>query len=165
MKWNEFVENVQQWARERGIYEHSTPEAQILKALSELGELADAVIKCDKDGMKDAIGDVAVCMVNYAKMVDADIGEGFVIDNAKDLYASTDADHEVIGTASIFIGNLLGLGHLKRKAINHIYLVLGLLATIAHLHQWDFMECCEQAWNEIKNRKGTVSKGGAFVKE
>src|SRR5699024_9890193 len=56
------------WAEERGIYEHSTPEAQLLKALSELGELADAVIKNDREALIDAIGDVAVCMVNYAKM-------------------------------------------------------------------------------------------------
>lgn len=165
LTWNEFVENVQAWADARGIYEHSTPEAQLLKTLSELGELADAVIKSDKDGMKDAIGDVAVCMVNYAKMVDADIGADFVIDNVKDLYASTDADHEIIGTASLFIGNLLGLGHQKRETTNYIYFVLGLLATMAHLHQWDFMDCCTAAWNEIKGRKGRVVAGGAFIKD
>lgn len=45
MNWNEFVANVQRWAGERGIYEHSTPDAQLLKALSEIGELADAYIK------------------------------------------------------------------------------------------------------------------------
>src|SRR5699024_12760953 len=68
MNWNKFKNNVEQWAAERGIYEHSTPEAQLLKALSELGELADAVVKNDREALKDAIGDVAVCLVNYARM-------------------------------------------------------------------------------------------------
>ena len=67
MNWIDFVNNVQGWAEDRGIYEHSTPEAQLLKALSELGELADAEIKGDKEAMIDAIGDVAVCIINYAR--------------------------------------------------------------------------------------------------
>lgn len=43
MNWNEFKGNVEKWAEERGIYEHSTPEAQLLKALSELVELAEGM--------------------------------------------------------------------------------------------------------------------------
>jgi hypothetical protein len=34
------------WAAERGILEHSTPQAQTLKAVSEIGELADRSIRC-----------------------------------------------------------------------------------------------------------------------
>ena len=69
MNFKTFKTNIEDWATERGIYKHSTPQAQLLKSLSELGELADAVIKDDRNGLIDAIGDVAVCMVNYAKMV------------------------------------------------------------------------------------------------
>ena len=32
MTFDEFKNNVEQWAAERGIYEHSTAEAQLLKA-------------------------------------------------------------------------------------------------------------------------------------
>src|SRR5690625_4084565 len=74
MKWNEFVDNVQNWSRERGIYEHSTPDAQLLKALSEVGELADAYIKQDAEGIVDGIGDIAVCLVNHQTMVGGDTG-------------------------------------------------------------------------------------------
>jgi hypothetical protein len=45
MTFEDFKTNVQQWATERGIYEHSTAVAQALKAVSELGELCDAVVK------------------------------------------------------------------------------------------------------------------------
>ena len=44
MTIQQLEQNIIQWAAERGIYEHSTIEAQALKAVSEMGELADAVI-------------------------------------------------------------------------------------------------------------------------
>jgi len=42
---NDLVELISQWAEDRGIYDHSTSNAQLLKAMSEMGELADAEIK------------------------------------------------------------------------------------------------------------------------
>lgn len=59
---------IRRWAEERGIYQHSTPQAQLLKALSELGELADAEIKGDHDARIDAVGDTLVCLINYCAM-------------------------------------------------------------------------------------------------
>ncbi len=64
MRFSKFVANVQDWQRDKGIYEHSTPLAQALKAVSEVGELADAVIKGDRDALKDAIGDVMVLIAS-----------------------------------------------------------------------------------------------------
>lgn len=96
----EFIFNVQSWAETRGIYDHSTGTAQLLKAISEMGELADAHAKNDIPEIKDAVGDILVCLVNYCKL------EGL-----------------------------------------------------------DLMQCCEGAWNEIKDRKGRMIEGGVFVKE
>ena len=56
------------WAKERGIYQHSTAQAQLLKAFSELGELADAEITNDHDARIDAVGDTLVCLINYCAM-------------------------------------------------------------------------------------------------
>ena len=100
MKWEEFVANVQQWSKDRGVYEHSTKHAQALKAVSEIGELADAVIKNDHEALQDAVGDVIVCLVNLCEMSGLDV-----------------------------------------------------------------LECCESAWLAIKDRKGKMVPGGAFVKE
>ena len=49
-----------------GLYEpgNSTEQAQLLKALSEIGELADSILKNDRDQAKDDIGDILVCMIN-----------------------------------------------------------------------------------------------------
>ena len=93
-------QNVINWAAERGIYEHSTIQAQVLKAVSEMGELADSTIKNDRDAFIDAVGDVMVCLTNAAFM-----------------------------------------------------------------HGTDLTECFSRAWDEIKDRKGRMVAGGAFVKD
>lgn len=58
--------NVIQWAIERGIIEHSNARAQLLKAMSEMGELADAEAKNDLDEIQDAVGDIIVCLISYS---------------------------------------------------------------------------------------------------
>ncbi len=62
-----------QWSTARRIIQNSTAEAQLLKAVSEMGELADATIKNDKDEIVDAVGDVMVCLVNYCAIQDIDL--------------------------------------------------------------------------------------------
>jgi len=155
MTWEEFVSNVQQWARERGIYEHSTPDAQLLKALSELGELADAVIKNDREALKDAIGDVAVCMVNYAKMADVVLPEEPAF--GRPVYS----DEHIISVMCSILG--CALRGLKSYDDNRDF--ARALSAIAFNNSLDFLECCAAAWNEIKDRKGQMVEGGVFVKE
>lgn len=87
------------WAGERGIYENSSPQAQTLKAMSELGELADAILKQDHDGIVDGLGDTIVCLVS-----------------------------------------------------------------VAHMCGFDLEHAMQTAYDEIKDRKGYMSKNGAFVR-
>ena len=61
------------WAQQRKIIPNSTPEVQLLKAMSEMGELADATIKKDKEAIVDAVGDVMVCLVNYCALQDINL--------------------------------------------------------------------------------------------
>jgi phosphoribosyl-ATP pyrophosphohydrolase len=61
------------WAEARKIIPNSTPEVQLLKAMSEMGELADATIKKDKEAIVDAVGDVMVCLVNYCALQDLNL--------------------------------------------------------------------------------------------
>lgn len=73
MRFQELKVAVEAWASERGIYEHSTATAQLLKAVSEMGELADAHGKRDETGEIDAVGDVLVCLINFCAMRGMDI--------------------------------------------------------------------------------------------
>lgn len=97
----EIVElDVIRWAEARQIIPNAKPYSQVLKAVSEMGELADAENKGDMDGIKDAVGDVVVCLINYCALRDIDL-----------------------------------------------------------------VECLKGAYNEIKDRKGTLMPNGVFVKE
>ena len=62
-----------QWAEARKIIPNSTPDTQLLKAMSELGELADATIKKDREGIIDGVVDVLVCLVNYCALQNIDL--------------------------------------------------------------------------------------------
>lgn len=62
-----------QWSEARKIIPNSTPDTQLLKAMSELGELADATIKNDRENIIDSVGDVMVCLVNYCALQDINI--------------------------------------------------------------------------------------------
>lgn len=67
--------NVIAWAKARGILDCSTPAAQLLKTMSELGELADATAKYDRAGVVDGLGDVLVTLILYARLQNLDIEE------------------------------------------------------------------------------------------
>ena len=165
MKFNEFKSNVQRWAAERGIYEHSSTEAQLMKALSELGELADAIIKGDDEALKDAVGDVAVCVVNAAHM------EGVELDIVPDLIAAIDdgavaimddMPQYVVGLIAEGVGGWL-TG--DRDTDDTFIAPLAALSALCTHKGLDFMDCCEVAWLSIRDRKGRMVPGGAFVKE
>lgn len=59
-------QNIIQWAEDRQILTHSNPQAQCLKTMSELGELADNLIK-GRD-TKDDYGDIVVTLILGMKM-------------------------------------------------------------------------------------------------
>lgn len=99
MSYAQIEMKVVQWLEARQIVPNSTPAAQFLKTVSEIGELADAINKQDMPAIKDGIGDVAVTLLAVCALLDI-----------------------------------------------------------------DFTECLEGAYNEIKDRKGTLLPNGVFVK-
>lgn len=72
-EWRDLVEDVEQWALDRQIIPNSTPQAQLLKTVSELGELADATLKGDRPGIEDGLGDVLVTLIIYARLQRVDL--------------------------------------------------------------------------------------------
>lgn len=63
------------WAEARCIIPNSTPSTQLLKLVSELGELSDATIKNDRAQIIDGVGDVMVCLVIYCALQDIDLAQ------------------------------------------------------------------------------------------
>ena len=159
MEWNEFVENVQRWAAERGIYEHSTPDAQLLKALSELGELADAYAKQDTAGVIDGIGDVLVCLVNYQTMVGGSMTPP--VSGEARIGPWTGGAERAIGQMAVSIGAYLGEEDNKELLP---FLATGMIVFSDCYMKVNITECLQVAWDAIKERRGRMIPGGVFVK-
>ena len=161
MTFEEFQANVQGWSKERGIYEHSNALAQALKAVSEVGELADATIKNDIAELKDAIGDVAVCLVNVAYLMQIEVDQQCITTvncgKPSTLSSAAHASRAVTVVASYITFNCL-----PPVLIDDAFMYLRACAIANNL---DLLDCCEAAWHEIKDRKGHMVAGGAFVKE
>lgn len=89
-----------QWAEDRKIIPNAKPHTQLMKAVSEIGELCDAELKGNLPMIKDGVGDVLVCLINYCALKDINL-----------------------------------------------------------------VDCLKEAYDEIKDRKGTTLPDGTFVKE
>ena len=66
VSWDGLNERVVEWARARGIFVVSNPQAQLLKTLEELGETAGALAKGNHEGVIDGVGDVLVTLILFA---------------------------------------------------------------------------------------------------
>ena len=73
--YREIEMKVIRWAEARRIIPNATPVSQLVKAVSEFGELCDAEGKRDVDAIKDAVGDVMVCLINYCALHGIDLVE------------------------------------------------------------------------------------------
>ena len=66
-------ELIREWAKSRGIYDEGDPKTQLIKLYEESGELSQAILKDDKEGIIDAIGDSVVVLTNLAHLVGTNI--------------------------------------------------------------------------------------------
>jgi len=64
---------IREWAKERGLYDKGDIKTQLIKLYEESGELSQAILKDDKAGIIDAIGDSVVVLTNLAHLVGTDI--------------------------------------------------------------------------------------------
>jgi NTP pyrophosphatase (non-canonical NTP hydrolase) len=72
---NQLAAAIEQWARDRKIIPNASQNSQFLKTVEEVGEIAAALARDKPDDLKDAIGDVVVCLVNLAALSDLTLEE------------------------------------------------------------------------------------------
>jgi len=60
--------NIKQWLEDRHITSNSTSQAQFIKTVEEVGELASGLARNDKEMIEDAIGDVIVTLIAVATL-------------------------------------------------------------------------------------------------
>lgn len=59
----ELFEVVRDWGRNKGIIFHGNETRQLLKTIEEVGELAAALARNDKESVADAYGDIIVTVI------------------------------------------------------------------------------------------------------
>ncbi len=71
---NELVKLIEKWAREKNL-DIAELEKQMLKVVEEVGEVAAALARNNKNDLRDGIGDVVVTLVILAMQNDMDLYE------------------------------------------------------------------------------------------
>lgn len=72
MMFQDLQMKVLAWAADRQIIPNSNPTAQLMKTMSELGELADATLKGHQADIEDGVGDVLVTLIIYCALAGID---------------------------------------------------------------------------------------------
>lgn len=153
---------VEGWADKKGILEHGKPIKQLLKTLEEITELHTAIEDDNLEEIIDAIGDVVVTLIIYAKMKSITLfpnGSEELSDSkgtAQDPYFLLDNCNK-----------LLQLEKFTNDSIEKYYtvqMILFLLNQIANRFDLKVWECFHSAYKVISGRTGKVVNG-TFVKD
>lgn len=66
---------IEQWAKDKNLLKPENAQMQMLKCVSEVGELADALIKKDNPEIIDGLGDTVITLIILAKQLGLDLNE------------------------------------------------------------------------------------------
>lgn len=164
----ELVPLIQEWAKERGIFDKSTPFDQLLKTHEEVGELIKACYDNDKPAIQDAIGDTMICLINYCYFIELDVIKK--IKQAVELsFPELDIITRVIEVYKS-LGRLISINmrnegeKLSEPSEIRVFSIAYSLHEIALLENATLEECLNIAYNEIKNRTGKMING-KFIKD
>ena len=168
----ELVPLIHQWAKERGIFDNSTPFNQLLKIHEEVGELIKACYDDDRPAIQDAIGDTMICLINYCYFVFKNKDFAIEIINARYMFDSFEGSSTInyLGYITKTLIVLFNEEFLLQENSNHTRNVFFRLSHISQLiekiaqdNNTTIEECLNLAYNEIKNRKERIING-KFVK-
>ena len=165
----ELVPLIHQWAKERGIFDKSTPFDQLLKTHEEVGELIKACYDNDKPAIQDAIGDVMVTLINYCYFKEVDfipiIRKSLKCPNTTRVslwFIALQVNRKL--NSLIFDEARCNVFDTLEYISFTVCEMLKPLNSIALLEDTTIEECLNIAYNEIKNRTGKMING-KFVKD
>lgn len=71
-KMDNLISDVIIWANQRGLLQERYAKRQMLKVVEEIGELASALVRDDRDEIVDAIGDSFVTLIILSRQLNLD---------------------------------------------------------------------------------------------
>ena len=156
------LENVKQWFVDRDLENGGRIDKQSLKLSEEFGELCAGYLKKNEKLTKDSIGDCAVVIVGLALLIKEDVNqifeESMIIEN-EDVMESLMWLNFSISCFQLHHGIVS-----ENASRNNLVISINYLKSISKSLGYDFDECFELAYQEIKDRKGRWIDG-SFVKE
>ena len=162
VKFEDIKTLVEGWAKRKGILEHGTPAKQLLKTLEEITELHSAIEDDNIEEIIDAIGDVVVTLVIYAKMKSITLfpnGSEELSDSkgtAQDPYFLLDNCNKLMQLEKFTNDSVE-----KYHAVQMILFLLNQIANRFDLKVW---ECFHSTYKVISRRTGKVVNG-TFIKD
>ena len=155
------LENVKQWFIDRDLENGGRLDKQSLKLSEEFGELCAGYLKKNEKLTKDSIGDCAVVIVGLALLIKVDVQEIF-----DEVFSDGCHGIECLVFLNRTISNIQLSNGFTDKDLYIVDLTRSIywLKSISNALGYDFEECFELAYQEIKDRKGCWIDG-TFVKE
>ena len=152
------LENVKQWFIDRDLENGGRLDKQSLKLSEEFGELCAGYLKKNEKVMKDSIGDCAVVIVGLALLIKEDVNQ--IFEGSENISKKDVLDCFNLMNANISEFQLSQNLASKEMCRHNLVRCIGYLKNLGY----DFDECFELAYQEIKDRKGRWIDG-SFVKD
>lgn len=156
------LDRVKKWFIDRDLENGGRLDKQSLKLSEEFGKLCAGYLKKNEKLTKDSIGDCAVVVVGLALLFKVDVQEIF----EESVFIENRNVTKCLNWLNANISNFqLRQGSRQRKYCRfNLVCSISCLKTISIALGYDFDECFELAYQEIKDRKGRWIDG-SFVKE
>ena len=156
------IEKVKQWFIDRDLENGGRLDKQSLKLSEEFGELCAGYLKKNEQLTKDSIGDCAVVIVGLALLIKEDVHKIF----EESRFIEKRCVMKCFKGLNLNICAIQSHGDRRYDGICRYDLAFAVdyLKSISNILGYDFDECFELAYQEIKDRKGRWIDG-TFVKE
>lgn len=158
----ELVTLTKKWFIDRDLENGGRLDKQSLKLSEEFGELCAGYLKQNEKLTKDSIGDCAVVIVGLALLIDADVHS--IFERADGVIRKEVMESFKLLNANISEFQLSQDLASKDMCRHNLVRAVAYLKSISKAFDYDFTDCFELAYNEIKDRKGKWIDG-SFVKE
>ena len=159
---NLILNKVKKWFIDRDLENGGRLDKQSLKLSEEFGELCAGFLKKNEALTKDSIGDCAVVIVGLALLIKEDVHG--IFEESDNIRRKDVMECFKLLNANISEFQLSQELASKEMCKHNLVRAVAYLKSISKAFDYDFTDCFEIAYNEIKDRKGKWIDG-TFVKE
>ena len=159
---NKLVTLTKKWFVDRDLENGGRLDKQALKLSEEFGELCAGYLKQNEKLTKDSIGDCAVVIVGLAMLIRRDVHS--IFEESDNIRRKDVMECFKLLNANISEFQLSQELASKEMYKHNLVRAVAYLKSISKALDYDFVDCFEIAYNEIKDRKGKWING-TFVKE